>query len=60
MRLFLDTDCEVRTFHLTEPADLAGLNIYYNREKVAAIVHIIRLLQNAMRTDRDADMASLA
>ena len=41
MRLFLDRDCKVRTFHLAEPTDLAGLDIYYNRKKVTAIIHNI-------------------
>jgi hypothetical protein len=60
LRLFLDRDCEVRTLQLTESTDLAGLDIYYNREKVTTIVHNIGLLQNTMRTDRDTDMTSLA
>jgi len=41
MRLFLDGDCKVRTLHLTEPTDLAGLKIYYNREKGTTIIHNI-------------------
>jgi hypothetical protein len=36
------------------------LKIRYDREVVPSIVYIIRLLQDIVRTNKDADMASLA